>query len=1125
MGRFGGGGKGKAAVAAQGEALQLGAGVSLDDVGDGVGQQPVVLRHIAALFGFPVKAVAKRGEGRRLAGRRRLKDRQSLRQVGAAEADGAVVQDIDEVEGMARAGRAAARCGISAGGVSAEVGSRAGIALAQAENYAGGGLSGAGAGAGISVGDGIGAGGHRLQLVPVAFQVTQQLGNELAQGKVAHRGAVVQFLDGRGFNAEAAQLFVAESHFGFGVRLGVAALVKRVGVPAGGNVGQRHPRLHPALQFQVGVHIGGGPVVDHLHGGAAAANAVNAPKPLDDADGVPVDVVVDDGVAVLEVLAFGDAVGGNQQVNIGVAGISAGAGIRAAPAGDRGEVGEDGVEVAGPGAGAGFVAGYHSDIDAQLRRQGAQLLVKVKGGVLEGGEYQQLAVGAAVPVGGGVGSLAADGIPDFGQLAVPLRGNGGHLGQGGGQGIPILAQVGRPAGQVQLGQAVGMAAPVDEKLLVVIIVIGQHGGGQVGGGQVGAGLVGGGPVAALFVAVNPRQQVVNLADGALQRQGEGMRRAFQPFEEVRPHHCDEVMLAVLLVEIVALAGGGQFGQPGRVGNIRRGLIDGQAEGADAVGQVGIGKAAGQVGGRVRVDRSGVFGELPDARHLGGVELLHQAAGAGDGHAVQQAQEVGAQVVQQPGFIPPAPARRAGGGGGPGPGPVSGFPFPKLLLRRRHHAANAAHAQAAAKGVLPPPGHQIYLVPQINQRSIHRRSRQQQRFGAPAAGDNLIQQSPVALPVSVAEVVRFVNDHQIIVGPVEVCQINAAGGAGVAGQVGMRQQSIAQAIAGKRVLDVSVGDLVQRPVFVQLFGAKHQNPVVPQLKVFDDRQSSIGFAQPHAVGQDAAVVGAQLGDDAADAVFLELVEGVPDLAGGEAGGNQIGVAIAQGLNLLAEKFVQGFVIDPLRRVVLPEARQGVQHPLLDIPGAAGVAPEPVEPGLQFGQGSGVIGGQVDFQIGPVAAAQPAFGKVGAAHHGGVGGDAIGPAAGGEVKLPMQKAGLPDGTDVHAGAGRPGGAAACQLALVQGMVGEQPGLGKFKGFGFRRAGIQLLHRGGVAKKETHSRNAFQLLGQQFVTIDGKVGGYEVKGSSGAQMGAQVVGNGGGFVVQDAGAVRHGNVLSCG
>ena len=45
------------------------------------------------------------------------------------------------------------------------------------------------------------------------------------------------------------------------------------------------------------------------------ADAVDAAEALDDADRVPVDVVVDEVVAVLQVLAFGDAIRGDEQID------------------------------------------------------------------------------------------------------------------------------------------------------------------------------------------------------------------------------------------------------------------------------------------------------------------------------------------------------------------------------------------------------------------------------------------------------------------------------------------------------------------------------------------------------------------------------------------------------------------------------------------------------------------------------------------------------------------------------------------------------------------------------------------------------------------------------------------
>ena len=53
-----------------------------------------------------------------------------------------------------------------------------------------------------------------------------------------------------------------------------------------------------------------------MDGVVRAADAVDAPEPLDDPHGVPVDVVVDHVVAVLEVLAFRNAVRRDQDVDL-----------------------------------------------------------------------------------------------------------------------------------------------------------------------------------------------------------------------------------------------------------------------------------------------------------------------------------------------------------------------------------------------------------------------------------------------------------------------------------------------------------------------------------------------------------------------------------------------------------------------------------------------------------------------------------------------------------------------------------------------------------------------------------------------------------------------------------------
>jgi hypothetical protein len=70
-----------------------------------------------------------------------------------------------------------------------------------------------------------------------------------------------------------------------------------------------HPVFDPFLEVDVLVQRNVRPVVDELDLSIGGTDAVDTPEALDDADGVPVNVVVIEVVAVLEVLALRDAVG------------------------------------------------------------------------------------------------------------------------------------------------------------------------------------------------------------------------------------------------------------------------------------------------------------------------------------------------------------------------------------------------------------------------------------------------------------------------------------------------------------------------------------------------------------------------------------------------------------------------------------------------------------------------------------------------------------------------------------------------------------------------------------------------------------------------------------------------
>ena len=80
----------------------------------------------------------------------------------------------------------------------------------------------------------------------------------------------------------------------------------------GGNVEQHHAAADALFEVDVLLQLHVGPEIDELDALVGRAETVDAAETLDDADGVPVDVVIDDGVAVLEVLPFADAIRGDE---------------------------------------------------------------------------------------------------------------------------------------------------------------------------------------------------------------------------------------------------------------------------------------------------------------------------------------------------------------------------------------------------------------------------------------------------------------------------------------------------------------------------------------------------------------------------------------------------------------------------------------------------------------------------------------------------------------------------------------------------------------------------------------------------------------------------------------------
>lgn len=81
-----------------------------------------------------------------------------------------------------------------------------------------------------------------------------------------------------------------------------------------GEVDECHAGLDSVFHVEVGIKILGWPKIYERNSFIARTDPVNPAEALNDADGIPVDVIVDQEVAVLEVLTLRDAVGCDQQV-------------------------------------------------------------------------------------------------------------------------------------------------------------------------------------------------------------------------------------------------------------------------------------------------------------------------------------------------------------------------------------------------------------------------------------------------------------------------------------------------------------------------------------------------------------------------------------------------------------------------------------------------------------------------------------------------------------------------------------------------------------------------------------------------------------------------------------------
>ena len=161
--------------------------------------------------------------------------------------------------------------------------------------------------------------------------------------------------------------------------------------------------------------------------------------------------------------------------------------------------------------------------------------------------------------------------------------------------------------------------------------------------------------------------------------------------------------------------------------------------------------------------------------------------------------------------------------------------------------------------------QSQLISQVIKAIVDRCGRQHQYTGTGAGTNDLVHQVGVAVCLAVvvnvaavAEVVGFIDDHQIVGTPVDFGEIQFTGESPCSGQVGVVQHIIAQPVTGDGVVDIV--SFIGHPVITEFLGTQYQHTEIAVFIVFDDGQCREGLAQANTVRKNTAVILFQLADD-------------------------------------------------------------------------------------------------------------------------------------------------------------------------------------------------------------------------------------------------------------------------
>jgi hypothetical protein len=157
--------------------------------------------------------------------------------------------------------------------------------------------------------------GGGFQRGAVGLDVFQEFQPEVVEGEFGEGDAVAKVFEVEDFVLEPEELLVAVAQV-VGDEVFDFLVFEHVVLEGSREIDKGHAGFDAVYQLDVFVEVFRGPEVHEVNGGVDAADPVNAAEALDDADGIPVDVVVDEGFAVLQILTLTDAIGGDEEIDL-----------------------------------------------------------------------------------------------------------------------------------------------------------------------------------------------------------------------------------------------------------------------------------------------------------------------------------------------------------------------------------------------------------------------------------------------------------------------------------------------------------------------------------------------------------------------------------------------------------------------------------------------------------------------------------------------------------------------------------------------------------------------------------------------------------------------------------------